>query len=295
MSSLLIGAGIKELIKQLKQLTDKEETKIDIVSDISDKQKAASESLSEETVNDRLLRILRAKSKSGAESPVGTLNNKLNNMILNADSVSPLMRQIIEIIQHSYTNPDSRPEQITLEGETLDYKPSLSTGLYAHYENDKTLILSIHGADDLRLNRLAISQFINPNLLDDDIQEFCAKYSQVRRVAKDVFLFGHSLAYWLTASCREFSGDMNVKGMFIGGYTPNSTSPQSISIASAARVKKLLFENDFLANKTLETPAPRNVLVFRPYDTFSRLNGHSINTYRKPPQILNAARVRYLP
>lgn len=247
----------------------------------------------DKSVNERLLEILKSKS-GGVESDSSAIR-MLDNMIINDRQVSPLMRQIFQHIKESYSTPESRPNTIKIGETDFQYFQDLSTGLYGHYENDNAILLFIHGADDRRLNIIAIRQFLKPNTLDDDVQDFCKKYSSIRRTGKRVFLFGHSLAYYLSASCREFFSDSQTTGLFIAGYAPNSVSPIMVGMANEPKVKKLVFNNDWLATNVLETPSQRNVMVFKPYNAKTRLYGHGIGSYLSSPDTLNKNLIKTIP
>lgn len=253
------------------------------------------EELTTEELIEKLKQLLEEKRGKTPNKTQSQLNNDLDNMIFHSDTVTPLMRDVFELISESYYEIDDRPNEITLSNTQLKYNKEESDGLYSQYENEDTLLLTIHGAHDTKLNILAISQFLSPDLLNHDIQEFCKKYSKVRNDKRQIYLFGHSLGHWLTASCREFLNDFNVKGMFVAGYAPNKTSAQIFGITKSPKIKQLVFNNDWLATSILEVPGKRNILVFKPYDAFSNFNGHSINVYRKSPEILNSTRERFFP
>lgn len=298
----LPGRGVDFILDFLKKrigIEDKpeqtEEEQIPILESIIS-QEEGGKPLTREEQNEKLKELL-ARFRGEVSEGVSTsnLNTALNDLIFRTSTFTPFMREVIEVIEQSY-HPEKRPDKLSLGGlDELDYKKELSTGLYSHYENDKTILLSVHGADDIKLNKLAINQFINPNMLVDDIQQFCNKYAKVRLNKKEVYIVGHSMAYWLTASCSEFFNDRNVKGLFASGFSPNSTSAQIFGIAKSPKVKKLLFTNDWLATNTLKVPGVTNVMVFKPYDAFSNLNGHSINVYRKSPEVMNGALERFIP
>ena len=223
------------------------------------------------------------------------LNNDLKNMIA-SDSFNQLTRDVIEIISDAYKAVDERPQKIILNGVELDYRPDLSTSLYSHYENAATIILGIHGANDTQLNRLAITQVINPDIANEDIQQFCSKFrSIISGHSKQVFLFSHSLGFWLTASCKESLSLPFVFGLSIGGFAPNSTSPQIKNIAKSRVFKKILFDNDWLASTILDVEPKHNVLVLRPYSVQSRVYGHGVSAYRTSVEQLNNIRVRFFP
>lgn len=222
------------------------------------------------------------------------LNRELDAMI-GASNITPLMKEVFNIIQNSYTNPDQRPSKLTLSGIDLEYKRDKSTGLYSHYENDKTIIVGIHGADDTRLNRIAVTQIINPDINNRDIQEFCDKFREILSTGKELYLFSHSLGFWLTASCKEATNTQRVKGLSFGGFAPNSTTPQIRGIAASRSFKKILFDNDWLASRILETPEQHNILVLKPFDTRTRVYSHGIGNLANDINVLNSNIVRYIP
>ncbi len=256
------------------------------------------ESKQSESFNDKLKEIL--KSKGLFTEPAVSfekqtqLNRDLDNMI-SSDRFNQLTRNVIEIIADSYKSVDSRTQKLTLNGIDLDYKKDLSNSLYSHYENDATIILGIHGVNDFKLTGLAVTQIINPDIANEGIQMFCNKIKSIRNNSKQIYLFSHSLGFWLTASCKESLALPFIKGLSISGFAPNSTSPQIKNLGKSRVFKKILFETDWLASRILEVQELHNVLILRPYSAFTRLNGHSTKSYKTNIDQLNKARVRFIP
>lgn len=207
-------------------------------------------------------------------------NNKLNTNLINwissNNNVTPIAKEIFDVIGFSYDK--NRPKTITVNGIDLEYKPNISSELYAHFENENTIILSIHGASDLKLNKLAITQFLNANQEDQDVVNFCKKIDSITNTEKTIFLVAHSLGGWLIYSCNDIHTNPNVKGIIVGGYMPNANSRQAQN-ATNPNFKKLFFLNDWLSSKHLDIPNIKNILVFKPKTIFSKLNGHSVANY----------------
>lgn len=234
----------------------------------------------------QLLQQLRTRASGGAvrldsfmdsKKEDSKLNTNLINWIDNGDSITSVTKEIFNVIQFSYDA--QRPSTITVDGVSLDYKPDISTNLYAHFENDDTIILSIHGAADLKTGFLAISQFFNPNEEDQDVINFCKKFDEIKDTEKQIFLVAHSLGGWLIYSCPNIFLNRNVRGVIVAGYMPREKTSQGQRAASN-QFKKVLFNNDFLSNKTLKIPGLRNLIEMKPYSAKSTIDGHRMVIFR---------------
>jgi len=191
-------------------------------------------------------------------------------------------RDLTEIIVQSYKGVNKRKLFMNVGGVELRYNKELSTSLYSHYENDETIVVGVHGANDIQLNLVAIKSFLKPNKEIEQVEKFCNKYDEVMKSNKKVFFATHSLGGFMVSHCNVNRGG-NPTALMLGAYTPGTTFGVNKNIALNPNFKKVLFKNDWLSNNVLKIKASNNVVVFRPsnFFTLSSINGHSLENFRK--------------
>lgn len=157
---------------------------------------------------------------------------------------------VAKVIREGYKRKENRIK--TIKG--MMYKNNKSTSLYAHYEDNKRIIVGIHGADDVKLNILAIKKFIK--IKDDDkiVKRVCRKLDSLLDSNKEIIIGGHSIGGYMINSCLE-NKDYPFKFISYGSYTPRIKRKWSMN-----KVRKHLYKTDWLSNKLLERE--NNVLVY---------------------------------
>jgi hypothetical protein len=74
-------------------------------------------------------------------------------------SYTNIHRDFARLVIITYKDEDKRPRTFTLDGEQFKYRNEKSSELWAWYENKDIILVGVHGADDLKLNSIAIGQF----------------------------------------------------------------------------------------------------------------------------------------
>ena len=189
-----------------------------------------------------------------------------------------VITQLAKITQLSYKGRNSRPKTVRFINSDFQYFKELSTDLFSHYENDNTVIVSIHGADDVKLNVLAIKQFFKTTTNS----QVCSKLRTLKNSNKKVYVTCHSLGCYLTATCYKQLGYDYPTVMF-GPFIPKIDSTTKY-LASNPNIKKILYQQDLFAKELLNIKERRNVVVYSNNDLVFRTTtngGHSIANFTK--------------
>lgn len=193
--------------------------------------------------------------------------------------ITPTIQEFAILVQEAYKDKDKRRRKFILAGNEHNYIKENSTQLWCWYEDEKVILLGIHGADDWKLNIVAINQFINPDKVDKEIKNFCKIREKLLNTNKAIFIGAHSLGTWIVSSC-ELEEQSNIEAVMFGLYVPRADSPKAQIMASNKNFKKIFYDNDWFANNILKINNLINTIVLTPR-TFSKsfLNGHSISNF----------------
>lgn len=168
-----------------------------------------------------------------------------------------------------------RPQFVNYKGDKfLEYKPNKSTELYAHYEDNKNIIVSYHGVNSIRS---ALKGVRDVFLSSKVFKNACKKYEKTLDTNKNVWFLGHSLGASILQNCYynikkhnqivTFAGFSNIKN--IKRYAKNKD------------FRKILFKNDPVSNGILKIKGRKNVKVLTPKfgsEEFIKL-GHNIKFF----------------
>jgi hypothetical protein len=156
------------------------------------------------------------------------------------------------------------------------------------YENKDIILVGVHGADDLKLNSIAIGQFLDTERSESEISKFCSIHKELINSPKSVFISAHSLGTWIVSSCEILNPNNKIEGIFFGSYFVNQKSPKSDFMATTSRYKKIFYDNDWFANGLLKMPELNNAIILTPItNPLSFVNGHSISLYDNDISMIN--------
>ena len=144
-------------------------------------------------------------------------------------------KKLAELIEHAYKDVGSRPRSFKILGKEHKYMQELSSDLYAHYEDDTTILLGIHGASNFELTLDAVKSFLEPDKELDSIKRFCDKHLELRKSKKEVFMVGHSLGALMIADCEVSNPNNKIFGLVFGPYFPSKEDPRAVFMASSSK------------------------------------------------------------
>lgn len=205
--------------------------------------------------------------------------------------------ELAAIIKMSYNTRDNRSFTMVVNGLPYQYSPELSTDLYAHYENETKIIVSVHGAKRVEEGIIAISEFLSTGIENQVVEAVCGKYSSLLFVNKTVLLLGHSLGCFAIVKCAmRFGKDFD--SFFLAPYTPQPTGRYIERIRTTRRWKKMLYNTDWLSNNLIkENPQLSNVTIFKNTCLFclNFVDSHRMHNFMKSPNEINQDLFRYFP
>lgn len=173
------------------------------------------------------------------------------------------------IIRQSYRKKKDRKPKF--KGYT--YIDKESKGIYAHYENDTTILLGIHGADDVKFNLFGLKSFLKIGNTDDIKNRVCKKLDKLQMSGKKVIVGGHSIGGFIINHCLG-KKDYPFKFISYGSYTPRVNKNWSLN-----KVRKHIYDTDWLASKLISRP--HNVNVYHS----SKLNTHALFNFLDKKQM----------
>ena len=152
----------------------------------------------------------------------------------------------------------------------MKYNSERSTDLYALYEDDLNIIFAIHGATNVEENIAAFSVFRGKEEGEKLFRQVCAVYQELLDDDKEVIVASHSLGSFSVNLCGERLGK-HLRHVSFSAYLPNVRPSFARNLS-----RKMVYSNDFLANKVLKS-SPINLLEFRrQLQSRQFLNGHTI-------------------
>lgn len=213
------------------------------------------------------------------------------------DRITPTIQEFGNLVKQSYLGVNERFREFTINGVSHNYVKEKSTDLWCWYENNDVILIGIHGADDIRLNILAIQQFINPEKIEPEIEMFCDTHKELSESDKGVFIAAHSLGTWILSSCELINDNDNISAILFGPYAPVKEGRKIDIMASNPRFKKIFYDNDWFAKNLLKNDKLQNTLILTPRtipQTF--LNGHSlVNFTDNNIELLNMDIKKFIP
>ncbi len=197
------------------------------------------------------------------------------------------LKFLADVSSISYQPHNSRPPIIEHSGSKLEYQLDKSTNFYAHYENEDMILVAIHGVNDgTTLITAIINGFLTPNQEIGEVRNFCRKYEELIKETKRVFLIGHSLGAFAIVQCSR-NHSKKLKSFLFSPYVPSSSGAYNRTIGEEPNFKKILYNNDWIANKLLISKGNlRDTLVFQPKSR-GFMNTHGIINYQKSPDTIN--------
>ena len=196
-------------------------------------------------------------------------------------SYTSITEDFAKLVGLAYKKEEKRPRVFSFGGYDHDYKDEFSTGLWVRYENATTVLVGIHGADDARLIQIAGGQFIDPEKVEKEMNEFCEVFKELLKITdKRVYISSHSLGCWITAGCEMLNHNNRITGYMFSPYVPDKTSVKSKFIAETYKYKKVFYNNDWFANNLLKMDNLNNMLILMPKNNnLSFLNGHALKLF----------------
>ncbi len=188
-------------------------------------------------------------------------------------------------------------------GRALLYNRELSTDLYCHYENDKTIVVAVRGmkkpfSDFKDFVDVAYSHFSNNELREERDTMFYLKLKDLKNTTKKIYLVGHSLGAWTIAVCLK-KYHVRIDTIFFAAFAPNTNLLLSNTFAKLKNylfgynevqkwfvqqnwIRKFYFIQDMAANGAVDIPFKRHVIEYdEPYSNMMNLTvyGHSLDTW----------------
>lgn len=212
---------------------------------------------------------------------------------MSASQFNDSLKFLADMSSISYQPIQDRPREVEHLESKLDYQLEKSTDMYAHYENEETIIVAIHGVNDTNLLVTAVvNGFLTPNQELGEVAVFCQKYTELAKETKKVFLVGHSLGAFSIVQCSR-SQSVKLKSFLFSPYVPSSSGKYNFTIRNEPNFKKILFSNDWIANKIIDGEGQlRDTMIFRPKEV-GFLNTHGIINYQKSPNDMNNDLILY--
>lgn len=183
-------------------------------------------------------------------------------------------------LNESYKSKNKRKNKLNISSFEFEYNINKSSDLWAHYENESSIIVFIHGATAFEQQLTAISKFLKPSAESKVILEFCRKYDSLIQEKKEIMLVGHSLGAWAIAECSR--GKKKIPSILFGPYMPQVDSNIVRNMKTTQVFHKIFFTNDFFANNLLKGSGLVNAVVFSPSNIIQFFNSHMLATFTKP-------------
>ena len=239
-------------------------------------------------INDFNIQLARLTNinKSNGRNQINlspNINDELRRIILQDKSYSNTLTQLAKLTQASYNKTNDRPDSVKISNSLFKYKKNISTDEYSHYENEHTIIISVHGADTNEKTIFAIKGFVKPNQKTELYNPILNKYREVLKLKKQIFLLGHSLgAPAITFALKSLGG--NGLSCVFAPYVNRIDDDISKFMASNGNIKKIFFDTDWLSTTILKMN-PVNLIVYKNFDPYpmNRMSGHYIYRFVKNP------------
>tara|TARA_R110000851_G_scaffold227254_2_gene380097 strand:+ start:83 stop:832 length:750 start_codon:yes stop_codon:yes gene_type:complete len=183
----------------------------------------------------------------------------------------------IEIIEQAYKNRNSRKKSIKYLGLDLKYINNQSTDLWAHYEDNKNILVAFHGASNIELNILSLKTAVKGKATQESLKKGCEKYTKMVNNKKNVIFFGHSLGGFIINRCQDTQNNP-INGIVYGSYQVRRNDEW----ATRNNIRKHFYENDFLANTLLKSEKIKNLNVYKKQGKFTikGTNTHGLFNYK---------------
>lgn len=145
------------------------------------------------------------------------------------------------------------------------YNKLKSNEIWVMYENDETIIIGIHGADNFKLTTLSSKIIFNPNEKQrPQINRFKKFHLELLNSPKNVIIVAHSLGCWLLGTAENDNKNNKINGIMFAPFIPNFTNSTSNFIASSIKFKKIFYLTDWFASNLLNMSMLNNAIILKP-------------------------------
>lgn len=223
-----------------------------------------------------------------------TRDNNLVKVIKQDKTYSQTLSQMASAMSDGYNTLNNRQSSITINGVKYPYLKEKSSDDWAHYENNDTIIITIHGVKNMEQLLIGARRFLKPKNVSNLFKSFMNKYNEVKDTRKQLILIGHSLGTQMISFAVKSLGG-NPLALLIAPYIPKRRDPYSVFIANNPNFKKILFDSDWIGNKIMNM-RPVNTLIYVNFDTTKLriISGHPVSKFIKnPPSVLKSKQSRF--
>ena len=216
-------------------------------------------------------------------------------------NLTPFDMSMAYICAQTYEKPTDRKNTVYVSlpntvAITLNYNAMLSTEFYAHYENDKTIVVAFQGANLLypSLFRAAAIEYVRSKLPSFNyfkdtsfLAEASRKLTELTTIDKKIFLTGHSFGAKILAQALYTIHDSErfFETVTFAGFVPDPKDIVMIWYAQSASIRKLAFIQDQFASNVFVIPNRQSMIQFSEREKASAMGAwlelHKIGIFTK--------------